>query len=231
MQIKVRILDLVNISYHSCVFLSMRDQIIAHYIRFSNKNGKAPVSVFQFCEDCGLSERQFFDEFSDFEHLQEEILGDFWKNTVAKLEEQEFYQNTNDAEKFLAVAYGFFENLKDQRSFFLNFFGNWNSPKDFFHGFKNFREVVMKYIDQLDLPSTDLGVPQLNKPINKLNSNALYLNLIFVLHYWVKDRSKGFEKTDALIEKLFTLSFDMMETNSLKKVIDLGKFLVADFKL
>jgi hypothetical protein len=47
----------------------------------------------------------------------------------------------------------------------------------------------------------------------------------------VKDRSKGFEKTDALIEKLFTLSFDMMETNSLKKVIDLGKFLVADFKL
>jgi hypothetical protein len=89
----------------------------------------------------------------------------------------------------------------------------------------------MKYIDQLDLPSTDLGVPQLNKPINKLNSNALYLNLIFVLHYWVKDRSKGFEKTDALIEKLFTLSFDMMETNSLKKVIDLGKFLVADFKL
>lgn len=231
MQIKVRILDLVNISYDSCVFLSMRDQIIAHYIRFNNKNGKAPVSVFQFCEDCGLSERQFFDEFSDFDHLKEEILGDYWKNTVSKLEEQEFYQNTNDEEKFLAVAYGFFENLKDQRSFFLNFFGDWNSPKDLFHGFRNFREVVLKYIDQLDLPSTDLGIPQINKPIEKLNSNALFLNLIFVLHYWVKDRSKGFEKTDALIEKLFTLSFDMMETNSLKKVIDLGKFLVSDFKL
>jgi len=209
----------------------MRDQIIAHYIRFNNKNGKAPVSVFQFCEDCGLSERQFFDEFSDFDHLKEEILGDYWKNTVSKLEEQEFYQNTNDEEKFLAVAYGFFENLKDQRSFFLNFFGDWNSPKDLFHGFRNFREVVLKYIDQLDLPSTDLGIPQINKPIEKLNSNALFLNLIFVLHYWVKDRSKGFEKTDALIEKLFTLSFDMMETNSLKKVIDLGKFLVSDFKL
>jgi hypothetical protein len=46
-----------------------------------------------------------------------------------------------------------------------------------------------------------------------------------ILKFWIEDTSKGFEKTDILIEKTVNTAFDLMQTQPLERVIDLGKFL------
>jgi ubiquinone biosynthesis protein COQ9 len=46
-----------------------------------------------------------------------------------------------------------------------------------------------------------------------------------VLRFWVKDDSKNFEQTDALIEKTVKLTFELLGESPLDSFIDLAKFL------
>ena len=48
---------------------------------------------------------------------------------------------------------------------------------------------------------------------------------MFVLKFWIKDSSKGFEKTDALIEKSVQAAFEVFDNTSVDTLVDLGKFL------
>ena len=48
----------------------------------------------------------------------------------------------------------------------------------------------------------------------------------FKLYYAVEvDTSKGFEKTDALIEKSVNVVFEVFDNTRLDTILDLGKFL------
>ena len=43
----------------------------------------------------------------------------------------------------------------------------------------------------------------------------------------MKDESANFEKTDIFIEKSLKLSFDLTESNVVKSIFELGKFLIG----
>ncbi|HEY9116898.1 MAG TPA: TetR family transcriptional regulator C-terminal domain-containing protein, partial [Roseivirga sp.] len=65
-----------------------------------------------------------------------------------------------------------------------------------------------------------------NRPlIGKRYDEALWLQFLFVVGFWVKDDTKGFEKTDAAIEKSVNLAFDLMGRGPLDAMLDFGKFL------
>ena len=53
---------------------------------------------------------------------------------------------------------------------------------------------------------------------------------IFLLNFWIKDTSKGFEATDAAIEKSVTLGFKLMGENMLDQVFDFGKFMFQNMR-
>ncbi|MFN6082873.1 MAG: TetR/AcrR family transcriptional regulator, partial [Bacteroidota bacterium] len=54
---------------------------------------------------------------------------------------------------------------------------------------------------------------------------ALWVNMLFVTGFWLKDQSAGFEKTDEAIERSVNLAFDLMGRSPLDSMIDFGKFL------
>jgi len=190
-----------------------------------NEHESEPQSVFKFCQENEFSESEFYDNFSDLQSVKEEILAEIWVQSVNALSEQEFYTESNANEKLLSVMYGFFENLKTNRSYLAQAFKGWKNPTEPIHSLSPWRKEFLKYIDSIDLGSMSIGVEMIDKNTKKVNSNALFANALFVFHFWLNDKSKGFEKTDACIEKLFVLSFDLMQNDTLKKAIDLGKFL------
>ncbi len=205
----------------------MRTDILNHYIKVVNTQEKEPQSVFRFCEELNIKEADFYEEFSDLEAVKEAILAEMWSITVASLESQSFYQEASSTDKLLSALYAFVEQLKHHRSYFLITYKNWNKPTDSVKGVKEFRNAFMQYLESLNLEQIEFGVAPIDKATGKLNQNALFANVLFVFHYWLNDRSKGFEKTDACIEKVFTLSFELMGNQTLKKAIDLGKFLLS----
>jgi len=54
---------------------------------------------------------------------------------------------------------------------------------------------------------------------------GLWIQALFVLQFWTKDESIGFEKTDAAIEKAVNVSFDLMGKSPIDSVLDFAKFL------
>ena len=46
-----------------------------------------------------------------------------------------------------------------------------------------------------------------------------------LMKFWISDTSKGFEKTDALIEKSVNVVFEVFDNTRLDTILDLGKFL------
>ena len=48
---------------------------------------------------------------------------------------------------------------------------------------------------------------------------------MLLMKFWLSDTSKGFEKTDALIEKSVNVVFEVFDNTRLDTILDLGKFL------
>jgi AcrR family transcriptional regulator len=61
--------------------------------------------------------------------------------------------------------------------------------------------------------------------LTKRYPDALWLQTLYVLDFWVKDVSKGFEQTDTAIEKSVNTAFDLIGRSPLDSVIDLAKFI------
>jgi AcrR family transcriptional regulator len=206
----------------------MRTEIIHHYIKLVNTEEKEPHSVFRFCEQLQISEADFYQEFSDLDAVKEAVLAEMWETTLSALQDQPFYQEASGTDKLLSALYAFMEQLKQQRSYLLLTYKNWQKPTDSIKGLKVFRESFLHYLDTLDLAPLQTGIAPLDKASSHVNHHTLFANVLFVFHFWLNDKSKGFEKTDACIEKVFTLSFELMGNQTIKKAIDLGKFLFAN---
>ena len=61
--------------------------------------------------------------------------------------------------------------------------------------------------------------------LNDIYDDLFWMQFLFLLDYWRKDRSAGFERTDEAIEKAVNLSFDLIEKNALDSAFDFGKFM------
>ena len=57
----------------------------------------------------------------------------------------------------------------------------------------------------------------------------LWYQPISIVKFWVKDKSKDYEDTDALIEKTVNFSFDLMRSNGIDSFFDLAKFHIQHF--
>jgi hypothetical protein len=56
-------------------------------------------------------------------------------------------------------------------------------------------------------------------------ADGIWLQMMFLLRFWLKDDSTGFSNTDAAIEKSVNLSFELMGRGPLDQMIDFAKFL------
>jgi hypothetical protein len=90
---------------------------------------------------------------------------------------------------------------------------------------KGFRNQFKQYIvDKIkSKPSEPFGkVAKVTEPVF---SEGAWLQFLFLFKFWMDDTSKGFEKTDVLIEKSVNTVVDLLDTKPLESLFDLGKFL------
>ena len=59
-------------------------------------------------------------------------------------------------------------------------------------------------------------------------SEGAWVQFVFLLKFWMNDRSPGFEKTDMAIENSVTTIFKIYDNGSLEKILDFGKFLYKE---
>ncbi len=203
-----------------------RETFISAYMNYRLENGRVPESIYKFSKICELNESDFYSEFSSFEVLEQEILNEFFVMTISLLKNNEEYLEYDEKNKLLSFYFTFFEILTKNRSYVLQSIGN--DKLNAINKMKLLRISYLDFIKSLDIKTIDLKSSRMENAQDKAVSEAYWGQFVFIINFWANDISKGFEKTDILIEKLVDTSFKIQDIKPLESVIDLGKFIFND---
>lgn len=206
----------------------MITKLIEGYISHILENHKSPESVYAFAKHVGIEEKEFYDHFTSFEALEQEIFNHWFVETKQQLEQTEVYQAYSAREKVLGLFFAWIEKLKANRSFVVFMFNRKNDHiplPQFPHFLKSTRASFLAFAQELMRHAVESNEIHERKFISEKYDEALWVNLLFVMGFWVKDTSKSFEKTDEAIERSVNLAFDLMGKSPLDSMISFGKFL------
>ncbi len=202
-----------------------QEKIINAYIDHLLSQQKRPTSVFHFMRSLKMKEGFFYDHFNSFAALEKSIWLETFHETKKRIESDEIYQTYSIREKMLAFYYAWIEVLKQYRSFAQYCFGQegllefWPESLDLLK--KEFTEFAIQLIEE----GKTKGEIANRLYVSDKYGPWLWPQVIFILKFWLKDKSENFEKTDAAIEKSVNFAFDLMVSNSIDSFIDLTKFI------
>lgn len=200
------------------------NQIMTYFIEYSLKNGNAPKNVFLFCQEYQIQETDFYTFFGSIEAVEKAIWVTFFSNATQTIKKDENFATYSDKDKLLTLYFTLFEIFTLNRSYLLfklkehkNALHNLYQLKDFRKEFKQFvTEIIEDNIER-------------NERISKITKPFLvegaWVQFLFILKFWLDDTSKGFEKTDIVIEKAVKAAYDVFDTAPIESVFDFGKFL------
>lgn len=194
------------------------------YILYLLRNGKAPVTVFSFCEQLEINENDFYAEFNSFKVLESSIWELFFIQTIEAINQDEEFSSYTAQEKVLSFFYTIIEVFKQNRSFVILKLGD-ISRKDFRpKTLDAFRVLFNNWV--LEVVNKGLETEEIaTRPIvtDKYNE-VLWGQFLYVLRVWMNDESKDFQTTDAAIEKTSALLFELMKKGPIDLLIDFLKF-------
>ena len=183
-----------------------------------------PKSVYKFCKDSAIEEKIFYKHFGSLNSVKTMIWESFYDNVMSLLEKDENFEKATPKDKLLSFYFTFFEVLLLNRSYVLfalsgdekmmTKLGQLTSLRKSFKGFAT--ELIEQ--GNVDKPSYLQHPP-------KIFSEAVWVQLSFLVKFWMEDASADFEKTDQAIEKSVQTAFDVFDNTPLSALVDFGKFL------
>jgi len=203
---------------------NISEKITAAYIDHLLLKGAKPASVYEFTSKLKIAEQDFYAQFNSFEGLEKSIWAGFIQSTLDTLSASEEYSSYPLKEKLLSFYYTFVEVLNMNRSFILQS-ADKGSAMLRQNTLSKARGAFKDYVTRLMIEGTQSGEIVKRPYIVDKYPEALWLQLLFVLRFWIKDDSAGFEKTDAAIEKAVKVSFELMGPGVIDSLVDMAKFL------
>lgn len=204
---------------------SAEEKIREGYIAYILEHGKKPESVFKFFKGLKINEEEFYEHFNSFENIEKHIWLMIFNETLDVVKNDSTYDEYSVREKMLAFFYTFIEKLKGHRSYILQTVPKKMRPELTPYYLIEVRKSFKDWVNELLLEGEETEEIEKRPIISKKYDEALWLQFLFVIGFWIKDDSKAFEKTDAAIEKSVNLAFDLMGRGPLDAIVDFGKFL------
>ena len=205
--------------------MDTRLRILEAFCETLREHGGPPETVFGFCKKLDIPERDFFREFSSLEALERAYWEQIIDSVIVAVESGDEWSGFDARQKLLSFLYAFCEESLNHRSIMLSRLlklGALARPvylKDFESRFKRFAKTIL---DE-GLAAGDIA----NRgPFTALYPDALYTHFRSVIDFHLKDESRGYERTDAFIEKSAAVAFDLVRTQILDSALDLARFLI-----
>jgi hypothetical protein len=203
------------------------------YIDYVLTEGKKPASVFFFAKKNKFAEEEFYKHFGSFNSIDGAIWADLFTETIKEVKEQEVWAGYSSREKALSFYYSFFELLKAKRSFVNYSMAHFKKGLKTPEQLKESKQIFEEFSIELIQEGLESGEISDRKFISDRYKDALWIQVAFLLNFWIKDYSAAFEKTDEAIEKGVNVTFDLFQRTPIDNLLDYGKFLAqnAGFKM
>jgi len=218
------------------------EKIRKAYTEYVLENGKQPTSVFQFAKKLKIAEADFYTYYASFDAIEADVWLAFFQDAKATVEADETYQTYSVREKVLAFYYTWIELLKAQRSFVVYSYGRLRDEgamarptsraglqarraggrSQVLHPFK---DAFLDFARDLLAEGRESKEVEPRPFVTDRYPNALWMQTLYILDFWVRDVSKNFEKTDTAIEKAVNTAFDLIGRSPLDTLFDFAKFI------
>lgn len=201
-----------------------RAYVVSKYMEYVLLEG-SPQSVFDFCKHNEIEESEFYNYFGSLEGIKKGIWVDFYTYVETLLHKNDEYVNYSSREKLLTFYFTFFEMLTANRSYVLWASHESDNKLESLKQLGDLRKKISGFGKNLvENDNEDKKLKITKKPV-AIVSEGVWIQFLFLLRFWMKDNSAGFEKTDVAIEKSVNTVFDVLDNTPLDSIIDLGKFL------
>ena len=201
------------------------NQIITLYMNDVLEQNKAPENVYQFCKRHGIEESEFYTFFGSLDAIKEDIWVKFFENAIVTINLEEAYAGYSEKNKMLTLYFTLFEIFTLNRSYIVYSLKENKEGLKNLQALKTFRKQFKDFVGGIMNPNTEEKENKVKKITEPVFSEGAWIQFLFILKFWLDDTSKGFEKTDILIEKSVNTSADLMDTKPLESLLDLGKFI------
>lgn len=198
------------------------------YIDYVLTEGHQPTSVYIFAKKNKMTEVEFYQFFGSFDAIEQNIWTGLAQDTLTEIKAQEVWPEYSSREKALSFFFAFFELIKGSRSFAVYSINN--QPKGFAtpHVFEGLKELFENFAEAIINEGIESGELSDRKYFSKKYKDALWIQFVFVLNFWINDSSAGFEKTDEAIEKGVNVTFDLFQRSPIDNLLEYGKFLAKN---
>jgi AcrR family transcriptional regulator len=173
----------------------------------------------------GLQKRNSIRYFGSFEGLKKDVWKRFFSNSMDLIKRSPEFESFTTREKLLTFFYTFFENLTANRSYVLFILSREPQVNKNLEQLKGLRRQVIGFAKELIREDNEDKSTKVLKQSETVFSEATWIQLLFLLKFWMDDNSARFESTDVAIEKSVNTVFDLFDNTPLERVVDLGKFL------
>jgi hypothetical protein len=202
-----------------------RQDLMTAYMEYVLEHEKTPKSVFKFAKDHDMTEADFYELFGSFDGLRREIWNTFFTMSMEAIQKSEEYDHYSNREKMLTFFFTFFELLTLNRSYVLYTLDGKQDKMTVMNELKGLRKHVKNYARDLIQQRNETKSNILLERSERVYSEGAWVQMVFLLKFWMDDDSAGFEKTDMAIEKSVNTIFDVFDNTPLDAVLDFGKFL------
>lgn len=201
-----------------------KSTIFEAFIKQTLTGEKKMKSVFLFCQEAKLDETEFYAHFGSLDGVRTAIFETFFENAMGLLTQDQNYEKQTPKEKLLSFYFTFFEVLQLNRSYVLFALGDQHLPHKW-TDIRGLRTHFKAFATELIEEGNAQKQGKLSQRPVSVFSEAAWGQLLFLLQFWMKDQSAGFEKTDVAIEKSVQTAFSLFDNNALDTLLDFGKFL------
>ncbi len=205
-----------------------KDDILSFFMDDVLEHEAFPKSVYKFCKAHGITEADFYIHFPSAQAMKNGVWTAFYDQAVALMEKNKEYASFTNKDKMLTFFFTFFEMLTLNRSYVLFALQEEDNMLKNAEQLKGLRKQIKGFAKKLIYKGNakkDLAITKHNPSIF---SEGAWLQFLFLLRFWMRDESPGFEKTDVAIEKSVNTIFDVFDNTPLENLLDFGKFLYKE---
>lgn len=207
--------------------MEFADSIQTTYVNYVLENGNRPPSVAAFVAQQDMTEKDFYEKYASFSVLENQIVLFFFEKTVDILKSDDVFSTYSFREKVLAVYFTWIQTLGTYRSFITFLQGQALFPCLDQGYLTKTQSAFTSFMGQLVQEGLETGEVADRLFVTNWYKNGFWSLNVFLLNYWLNDKSANFEKTDAAIEKSVNFKLDLIEPNALDSGFDWVKFLVT----
>ena len=201
------------------------DIIIEKFMNDVLQENQEPKNVYVFCQKHNIEESEFYSFFGSLDSLKQSIWLKFFENTTQTIIQDSKFSEYSNKNKLLTLYFTFFEVLTLNRTYILFYFKDKKEGLSNLSNLKSLRTEFKKFIEENCSRKENIISEKFTRVTQSAYAEGAWMQFLFLLKFWLDDTSKGFEKTDVLIEKSVNTVMDLMETKHLENIVDLGKFL------